>query len=88
MPYGMISHLVRNAPTEKVLFGTDTPMRDPAPIIGWVVYDHITDEEREKVLGGNFRRLLDKINYQFSPPVIRNMKKHFKGPLKKSQNKG
>ncbi len=88
VPYGMISHLVRNAPTEKVLFGTDTPMRDPAPIVGWVVYDHISDEEREKVLGGNFRRLLEKINYQFSPPVIRNMKKHFKGPLKKSQKKG
>lgn len=70
VPYGMISHLVRNAPVEKILFGTDTPMRDPAPIVGWVVYDHISDEDRERVLGGNFRRLLQKINYQISPPVI------------------
>jgi len=63
VPYGMISHLVRNAPLGKILFGTDTPMRDPAPIVGWVVYDHISDEERAKVLGGNFRRIIEKMNY-------------------------
>ena len=63
VPYGMISHLLRNAPAEKVLFGTDTPMRNPAPILGWVVYDHISDEERAQVLGGNFLRLLERINY-------------------------
>ncbi len=57
VPFGMISHLVRSAGVEKVLFGTDTPMRDPAPILGWVVYDHISNREREAVLGGNFLRL-------------------------------
>jgi len=58
VPYGMVGHLVRNAGAERVLFGTDIPMRHPAPILGWVVYDRrITPEEMRLVLGGNFVRL-------------------------------
>ncbi|MCE5271108.1 amidohydrolase family protein [bacterium] len=58
VPYGMVGHLVRNAGAERVLFGTDIPMRNPAPILGWVVYDrNLTGEEMRLVLGGNFIRL-------------------------------
>ncbi len=54
VPFGMVSHLVREAGAGKVVFGTDTPMRDQSPILGWVVYDRLSDEERARVLGGNF----------------------------------
>ncbi|MBW7996438.1 MAG: amidohydrolase family protein [Candidatus Glassbacteria bacterium] len=64
VPFGMISHLIRNAGVEKILFGTDTPMRDPAPILGWVLYDHLDDIEREAVLGGNFMRLIERTGYK------------------------
>ena len=64
VPFGMISYLIRHAGAEKVLFGTDTPMRDPAPVLGWVVYDHISDSEREAVLGGNFLRLTELTGYK------------------------
>ena len=63
VPFGMPSFLARQAGVEKILFGTDTPMRDPAPIIGWVVYDHLTDEERVKILSANFRALAAKVGY-------------------------
>ncbi|MEA1996108.1 MAG: amidohydrolase family protein [Gemmatimonadota bacterium] len=63
VPFGMVSYLVREAGAGKVLFGTDTPMRDPAPIVGWVVYDHLTDEERGMILGGNYLRLIRKTGY-------------------------
>jgi len=63
VPFGMISYLVDRAGEEKILFGTDTPMRDPAPILGWVVYDRLSDETRRKILGGNLRSLIEKIGY-------------------------
>jgi len=63
VPFGMLSFLTRQAGADKILFGTDTPMRDPAPIIGWVVYDHLTDEERVKILSANFRALAAKVGY-------------------------
>ncbi len=64
VPFRMISHLVKNAGVENVLFGTDTPMRDPAPILGWVIYDHLSDSEREAVLSGNFLRLIERTGYK------------------------
>ncbi|HUU27061.1 MAG TPA: amidohydrolase family protein [archaeon] len=63
VPFGMVSYLANEAGVEKVLFGTDTPMRDPSPILGWVVYDHLSDEARRKILGGNFLNLVKKIGY-------------------------
>ena len=63
VPFGMISYLVDKAGQEKILFGTDIPMRDPAPILGWVVYDHLSDETRQKVLGGNLHSLIQKVGY-------------------------
>ena len=63
VPFGMISYLANKAGPEKILFGTDIPMRDPAPILGWVVYDHLSDETRQNILGRNLRRLIEKTGY-------------------------
>jgi hypothetical protein len=56
--YGLIEYLVREIGAERVLFGTDCVMRDPAPQLGWVAWARISLEDKRKILGGNMRRLL------------------------------
>ncbi|MBN2287825.1 MAG: amidohydrolase family protein [Candidatus Glassbacteria bacterium] len=68
VPFGMIAYLADKAGPEKILFGTDMPMRDPAPILGWVVYDHLGDEALRMILGGNLLRLIEKTGYPYRPP--------------------
>lgn len=56
--YGSIEYLVETCGADKVLFGTDIPMRDPAPQLAWVAYARIDEADKRKILGGNIRRLL------------------------------
>ncbi len=56
--YGVIEYMVREAGAEKVLFGTDAPMRDPIPQFGWMTYAHCSDEELELMLGKNMEGIL------------------------------
>jgi predicted TIM-barrel fold metal-dependent hydrolase len=46
--------------SEKVIFGTDAPMRDPISQFGWVVYSRISEEGKRKILGLNMQRILDR----------------------------
>lgn len=57
---GIIEYLVEEAGADKVLFGTDMPMRDPAPQLAWVCYARIPVEDKKKILGGNIQRLLER----------------------------
>ena len=43
---------------EKILFGTDNPWHNPAYSLGRIAYAKISDKEKEKILGGNFKRLV------------------------------
>jgi predicted TIM-barrel fold metal-dependent hydrolase len=52
--------LVNKLGAKRVLFGTDAPMRDPRPQLGWVVHAAITREDKVAVLGGSFARLLKR----------------------------
>jgi len=56
----IIEFLAREATVEKVLFGTDAPMRDPAPQMGWVVYAGISETDKRQILGLNMKRILDR----------------------------
>jgi len=58
--YGVIEYMVRNVGAEKVLFGTDAPMRDPIPQFGWMCYARCSDEELRLMLGENMRRILER----------------------------
>jgi predicted TIM-barrel fold metal-dependent hydrolase len=58
--FGVIEYLVKEVGADRVVYGTDQPMRDPIPQFGWVVYSHLTDEERKKILGTNMQKVLDK----------------------------
>ena len=57
---GMIEFLVEQVGADKVLYGSDFPMRDPAPQLGWVCYAKIPVEDKKKILAGNIRRLLER----------------------------
>jgi len=54
----VIEHLVAELGADRVLFGTDTPMRDPAPQLGWLAFTNCTLAERTAILGRNMSRLL------------------------------
>ena len=51
---------MENAGEDNVVYGTDQPMRDPRPQMGWVAWADLSQGVREKVLGGNFKRVLDR----------------------------
>jgi len=55
---GVIEQLVNEAGADRVLFGTDMPLMDPRPQIGKIITARISDEAKQKILGGNARRLL------------------------------
>lgn len=50
--------MVREAGSEKIVFGTDLPWFDPHYGIGCVVFSRITDEDRHNILHRNAEQLL------------------------------
>ena len=57
---GAIELLVRKLGPKRVLFGTDAPMRDPRPQLGWAVHAAISRDEKAAVLGGSFAAILKR----------------------------
>jgi predicted TIM-barrel fold metal-dependent hydrolase len=57
---GVVEFLVENAGQDRVLFGTDAPMRDPRPQLGWVVHSRLSTEAKKDVLGRNFLNILER----------------------------
>jgi len=57
---GIIEWLCNEIGAKRVLFGTDAPMRDPRPQLGWVVFTRLTEKEKRLILGENFRRILTR----------------------------
>ena len=59
---GSIEYMVSEIGSERVLFGTDIPMRDPAPQLAWVAYAEISVEDKINILGKNMQRILSRVN--------------------------
>jgi len=55
---GMIERFVREVGAERVLFGSDIPLLDPAAQLGRIAFAKIKEEEKEMMLGLNAKRLL------------------------------
>ncbi|MBO9606948.1 MAG: amidohydrolase family protein [Paenibacillaceae bacterium] len=55
---GAIEYLVKEVGAGKVLFGTDSSMRDPRPQLGWLAYANISPEAKRAIFGGNFAAIL------------------------------
>lgn len=60
VPWGMVEYLSDKVGAEKVMFGTDAPMRDPRQQLGWVVYADLPLEEKKKILATNMQKVLDR----------------------------
>lgn len=58
---GIVDYLAHGAGAERVLYGSDQPMRDPRPQFGWVIYSRLPVEDKKKILGLNGKTLLDCI---------------------------
>lgn len=56
----VVEYLVGATDDEHVLFGTDAPMRDPRQQLGWVVWADLPLASKRKVLGENFRRIIQR----------------------------
>lgn len=57
----IIEYMVNRVTAEKILFGTDIPMRDSVQQLAWVAYARITEEDKIKILGGNMKKLLARV---------------------------
>ena len=55
--YGMLRWAVDHCGSEKLLFGSDYPITSVGMYIQGVLYERLTDKERENIFSGNFRRL-------------------------------
>ncbi len=61
--YGMLCHGVKKLGSERILFGTDFPITNPGMYVQAVLYEHITDKDRENIFSKNARRLLSLPEY-------------------------
>jgi len=55
---GVIEWMVKEAGSQKILFGTDLPWFDPHYGIGCVLFSRITDEDRHDILHRNAEKLI------------------------------
>ena len=57
--HGIVDYLVEHAGADRILYGSDLPMRDPRQQLGWVVFSRLRPEEKIKVLAGNACHVLE-----------------------------
>lgn len=55
---GTIEYLVQHIGADRVLFGTDAPMRDPRPQVTWLVFTRLSEADKRMVFGGAFAKVL------------------------------
>jgi predicted TIM-barrel fold metal-dependent hydrolase len=55
---GIIEYMVKEIGADRVLYGSDAPMRDPYPQFGWVAYANLRETEKKNILGKNMERIL------------------------------
>ncbi|MEI8063905.1 MAG: amidohydrolase family protein [Verrucomicrobiota bacterium] len=55
---GIIEYLVKHAGPDRVLYGSDLPMRDPRQQLGWVVYSRLAVAVKEQILAKNALKML------------------------------
>ncbi|NLX12632.1 MAG: amidohydrolase family protein [Phycisphaerales bacterium] len=58
VPNRIIEWMCGEVGSNRVLFGTDAPMRDPRPQLAWCVHTQLEAHDKTNILGGNFERIL------------------------------
>jgi predicted TIM-barrel fold metal-dependent hydrolase len=61
--YRVIEFMVHHLGADRVLFGTDQPMRDPIPQFGWMAYTHCSYEEKKKMFGLNMKKIIRRVRW-------------------------
>ena len=56
--WGMVRHGIRTAGLDRIVFGTDYPIRNPGMYVAGVYAEKLTDAEMTAVFSGNLKRLL------------------------------
>lgn len=57
---GIVELMVKEVGANKVLFGTDAPFLDPRPAVGRIGYADIPDEDKQKILGLNMKKIMER----------------------------
>ena len=55
--WGMLRYAIDKAGKNKILFGTDFPLCNPAMYVSGVDFEPLNEKEREAIFSGNFKRL-------------------------------
>jgi predicted TIM-barrel fold metal-dependent hydrolase len=53
---GVIEYLAREIGAHRMLFGTDSPMRDPRPQATWLAFTRISEADKRLIYADNFKR--------------------------------
>lgn len=53
VPLGIIEYMVAHVGDNRILYGSDLPMRDPRQQLGWVVFSRLPLASKKKILGEN-----------------------------------
>ncbi len=53
VPLGILEYLVAHLGDDRILYGSDLPMRDPRQQLGWVVFSKLPLASKERILGLN-----------------------------------
>ena len=56
--FRIVEKMVEEVGSDRILFGSDQPFIDPAAQVGKIVYAHIPEEDKVRILGLNAKRLL------------------------------
>ena len=56
--WNMLRHAINTAGYEKIIFGTDFPLRNPGMYVAGVLFEELSETERHAIFGGNFARML------------------------------
>ena len=57
---GIVDKMVENVGADKVLYGTDAPWYDHMYCLGSVLFSHISDDDKYKILNANAAKLAER----------------------------
>jgi len=58
---GIIDYLVEGCGADRVVYGSDLPMRDPRQQLGWCIFSRLPLDQKKLVIGGNGKRIIDHV---------------------------
>ncbi len=57
---GILEFMAEEVTSHRILYGSDTPMRDPYPQFGWVAYCKLSETAKRQILCDNMQKILNQ----------------------------